>query len=129
MSNVLSTRYLMNKFNNSKLKTNAQNLRKQMTQEERRLWYTFLKTLPVTINRQKVVGYYILDFYCASAHIAIELDGSQHYTDEGQKSDESRDIFLKEKGIKVLRYTNADINQRFKVVCEDIWNHIFDQKG
>ena len=119
----------MNKFNNSKLKTNAQNLRKQMTLEERRLWYNFLKTLPVTINRQKVFGSYILDFYCASAHIAIELDGSQHYTDEGQKSDESRDAFLKEKGIKVLRYTNADINQRFKVVCEDIWNHIFDQKG
>ena len=117
----------MNKFHNSKLKNNSQNLRKQMTKEERYLWYAFLKTLPVTINCQKIIGSYILDFYCASAHIAIELDGSQHYTDEGQKGDESRDAFLAEHGIKVLRYSNADINQRFEVVCEDIWNHIFKQ--
>ena len=114
----------MNEFHNTKLRTNAQNLRKQMTKEERHLWYTFLKTLPVTINRQKVVGVYILDFYCASAHIAIELDGTQHYTEEGHEYDKDRDHYLKNQGITVLRYSNYEINNHFEAVCEDIWNHI-----
>ena len=117
----------MNKLANTRLKTNAQNLRKQMTKEERRLWYNFLKELPITINRQKVVGKYILDFYCASAHIAIELDGSQHYTDEGFEYDGNRDDFLKDQGIKVLRYSNYEVNNHFSVVCEDIWNNIFGE--
>ena len=73
----------MNNLNNLELKNNAQNLRKNMTKEERHLWYDFLKKLPMTINRQKIVGHYILDFYCASVKTAIELDGSQHFSDEG----------------------------------------------
>ena len=99
-----------------------------MTKEERRLWYSFLKGLPITINRQKVVGNYILDFYCANAHVAIELDGSQHYLEDGQENDEKRDAFLKEQGIKVLRYSNYEVNNCFSVVCEDIWNHILGRK-
>ena len=69
----------MNKTNNSKLTDNAQKLRKNMTKEERHLWYDFLKTLPVTVNRQKVIGNYIVDFYISSHKIIIEIDGSQHY--------------------------------------------------
>ena len=114
----------MNKTNNSKLTDNAKSLRKNMTKEERNLWYDFLKTLPITINRQKVIGNYIVDFYIASAKIVIELDGSQHYEDKGIENDAKRDAFLNGLGIKVLRYSNLDVNQRFESVCEDILNHI-----
>ena len=109
---------------NPSLTSFAKELRKEMTDEEKHLWYDFLKKLPVTVNRQKVVGRYILDFYCASANIAIELDGSQHYSDEGKDSDKKRDAFLRDKGISVLRYSNADVNKRFDAVCRDILNHI-----
>ncbi len=88
----------MTNTNNPDLRKNAQNLRKNMTKEERHLWYDFLKKLPVTINRQKVIGNYILDFYCAKSKIAIELDGSQHYSEEGKEYDAKRDSFLASKG-------------------------------
>ena len=111
----------MNKTNNSKLTGNARSLRKNMTKEERHLWYDFLKTLPVTVNRQKVIGNYIVDFYIASSKIVVELDGSQHYEND---NDTKRDAFLNDLGIKVLRYSNLDVNQRFESVCEDILNNI-----
>ena len=114
----------MNNTSNSKLTGNAETLRKNMTKEERHLWYDFLKTLSVTVNRQKVIGNYIVDFYIASSKFAIELDGSQHYEDKGVENDANRDAFLNDLGIKVLRYSNLDINQRFESVCEDILNHI-----
>lgn len=110
----------MNKTNNPKLKPYAQKLRQEMTKEERHLWYDFLKDLPVTINRQKVIGNYIVDFYCASAKLVIEIDGSQHYEDKGIKSDNKRDNYLNELGLRVLRYTNDDINNNFGGVCENI---------
>ena len=110
----------MNKINNSKLTGYAKTLRKNMTKEERHLWYDFLKNLPITIKRQKVIGNYIVDFYIASSKIVIELDGSQHYEDKGIENDAKRDAFLNGLGIKVLRYSNLDINQRFESVCEDI---------
>ena len=114
----------MNKTNNSKLTGNAKALRKNMTKEERHLWYDFLKVLPVTVNRQKVIGKYIVDFYIATYRIAIELDGSQHYEDKGIENDTQRDTFLNNLGIRVLRYSNSDINQRFENVCQDILNEI-----
>ena len=119
----------MNQQSNSRLTGNSQALRKNMTKEERHLWYDFLKTLPVTFNRQKVIGSYIVDFYCASRKIAIELDGSQHYMDEGKKKDSNRDAYLNKLGIQVLRYSNLDINRNFRGVCEDIWNHVFRNEG
>ena len=84
-----------------------------MTKEERRLWYDFLKQLPVTVNRQKVIGHYIVDFYCASAKLAIELDGSQHYEDEGAAADRERDHALNQRGITIVRYSNNDVNRNF----------------
>ena len=84
----------MNQTNNPKLKRNAQKLRCEMTKEERHLWYDFLKRLPVSVNRQKVIDHYIVDFYCASAKLVIELDGSQHYEDEGTAADRERDNAL-----------------------------------
>ena len=73
----------MNSNANLHLKTNAQKLRKNMTRQERHLWYDFLKKLPITVNCQKVIGKYIVDFYCAGAKTVIELDGSQHYEENG----------------------------------------------
>ena len=110
----------MNQTNNPKLKSNAQKLRREMTKEERHLWYDFLKQLPVTVNRQKVIDHYIVDFYCASRKLVIELDGSQHYEDEGAASDRGRDHALNQLGITVVRYSNDDINRNFDGVCADL---------
>ena len=110
----------MNTNSNPKLTDNAKNLRKNMTKEERHLWYDFLKKLSITVNRQKVIGKYIVDFYIASHKIAIELDGSQHYGDKNIVYDLDRSKYLQNEGIKVLRYTNLDINRNFEGVCQDI---------
>ena len=112
--------FIMNKTNNPKIKTNAQELRKNMTKEERHLWYDCLKELPITINRQKVIGNYIVDFYCADAKIVIELDGSQHFEEQGIEYDAKRDGYLKSLGLTVLRYSNYDVNTNFYGVCTDI---------
>ncbi|MBO4725542.1 MAG: endonuclease domain-containing protein [Firmicutes bacterium] len=114
----------MNETYNSTLKGFSQELRKEMTKEERHLWYDFLKKQPMTVNRQKIVGSYILDFYIASAKVAIELDGAQHYTTDGKDSDKERDEFLSNNGITVLRYSNHDINTNFEGVCNDINKHL-----
>ena len=116
----------MNDKNNRKLTPAARSLRKNMTKEERRLWYGFLRDLPLTVNRQKVIGRYIVDFYCAKAHLVIELDGSQHYGEQGQDADKVRDNYLKSQGLHILRYSNADVNHRFRGVCEDILLNISD---
>ena len=104
----------MNENRNESLKRNAQNLRKNMTKEERHLWYDFLKGLPVTVNRQKPIGPYIVDFYIASSEIIIELDGSQHYEESGLKKDAERTRFLESKGLSVIRLTNNEINRNKK---------------
>ena len=116
----------MNQRNNPKLTGRAQQLRKNMTREERHLWYDFLKQLPVTFNRQKVIGRYIVDFYCAEAKLVIELDGSQHFEDAGAEADRERDEYLKSMGLMVLRYPNSAIWGNFAGVCEDILYHISD---
>ena len=97
-----------------------------MTEEERKLWYLFLKNLTVTIKRQQIVGNYILDFYCAAAKIGIELDGSQHYENENRNRDKQRDEYLNSCGIEVLRYSNYDVKYYFDAVCCDIMKHIED---
>ena len=114
----------MNNIHNAKLSPNARSLRKNMTKEERRLWYDFLKSLPVTVHRQKILGKYIVDFYIASEKLVIELDGTQHYEEMGRTKDEERDAYLRSLGCKVLRYSNVDVNQRFANVCEDVYNHL-----
>ncbi len=109
---------------NKKLVPLAQNLRKNMTKEETRLWYDFLRKLPVTVNRQKNIGNYIVDFFIAQKRLAIEIDGVQHGYDENFEKDKQRDENLSGLGITVLRYTNKDINQNFNSVCEDILFHL-----
>ena len=117
----------MNINHNPALRPNAQALRRNMTKEERHLWYDFLKGLPVTFNRQKVMGKYIVDFYCASARLVIELDGSQHYEPTNKSADSERDAWLSQQGIEVLRFSNADVNLRFAAVCEEIYQHIAER--
>lgn len=114
----------MNQYNNPKLTGISKTLRKNMTKEERHLWYDFLKSLPVTVTRQKVIGTYIVDFYIAAAKIVIELDGSQHFKQPGQQADQVRDQALRGLGITVLRYANSDIHHNFNGVCEDILHNL-----
>ena len=114
----------MNDLYNPKLKEFARHLRKNMTKEESHLWYDFLKKLPVTVKRQKIIGNYIVDFYCAEVKLVIELDGTQHYESEQSKSDLQRDSFLEGKGITVLRYTNKRIHEDFSGVCAEIEEYI-----
>ena len=116
----------MNDQYNKRLSGNAKRLRKDMTKEERHLWYDCLKKLPVTVHRQKVMGNYIVDFYIASAKVVIELDGSQHYEQTHHNKDVQRDNYLSNLGCKVLRYSNADVNHRFQSVCDDIYHHVLD---
>ena len=101
----------------------AQQLRKEMTPEEKHLWYDFLKKLPCAVNRQKNIGDFIVDFYIASKNIVIEIDGLQHEMTEHNEKDNERDFELSKLGIKVLRYTNKSINNNFKDVCDDILTH------
>ncbi len=110
--------------NNPKLTDFAQKLRKNMTKEERRLWYDFLKCQPLTFNRQKVIGRYIVDFYCAGAQLVIELDGSQHCEKAGVSRDTERDEYLRGLGLTVCRYSNLDVMRNFEGVCTDIMRHI-----
>ena len=113
------------KYNYSKaLVPNAQELRKNMTPEEKHLWYDFLKRLPVTVNRQKNIGNYIVDFYISCFSIVIEIDGRQHKLPEHRQSDKKRDDELRMLGNVVLRYTNEDIHERFNAVCKDIMLHM-----
>ena len=111
-------------FNNSELTPNARSLRKNMTKQERELWYRFLNTLEFRFRRQKVIGQYIVDFYCAEKKLAIELDGSQHFETKNIEKDAERTKFLNDKGIVVLRYTNLQVDKNFKSVCEDIYAHL-----
>lgn len=109
---------------NNNLLDYARRLRKEMTKEEHRLWNYCLKTCPTKFYRQRIVGNYILDFYSASAKLAIELDGSQHYDPQMQKEDEKRTNYINSLGIEVLRFSNADVMERFEGVCEAIYEKL-----
>ena len=111
----------MQRKHNKQLTPLAKKLRREMTKEERHLWYDFLRDYPVKFLRQKPFGNYILDFYCAKAKLAIELDGSQHFTEQSViDKDKQRDIYLKEHNITVIRIQNIDITNNFKGVCDYI---------
>ena len=103
------------------MRTRAQQLRKNATKEENRLWYDFLRAYPLQFRRQAVFGPYIVDFYCARAGLAVELDGSQHYEDGGLAYDAARTAHLeKQKHLTVLRFTNLEIKENFEGVCTAI---------
>ena len=110
----------MQSKHNKQLVPLAKQLRKEMTKEERHLWYDFLRSYPVRFSRQKVLGKYIADFYCAEAKLIIELDGSQHYEPDNAQKDDERTVFLKRYGLKVIRIPNNEISRNFRGVCEYI---------
>ena len=110
----------MDRKHNSGNKTIAQTLRKNMTKEERHLWYDFLRTYPQKFYRQKVIGKFIVDFYCAKAKLVIELDGSQHYEDNTLAYDNERTAYLQQYGLRVVRFSNREVHENFRGVCEYI---------
>ena len=114
---------------NKALKPYAQKLRREMTKEEQHLWYQFFKPQGIKAKRQQIIRTFIVDFYIPSASLAIELDGSQHYEQEAQARDQERDAALDRLGLLVLRYSNSDINLRFRDVCEDILRHLEPRKN
>ena len=114
----------MHKLSNKRNTGNAQRLRREMTREERHLWYDFLKPAGIQAHRQKTIGPYIVDFYISSAKLVIELDGSQHFEETGQAADAVRDRYLQELGFIVLRYANSEIHHNYRGVCEDILRHM-----
>ena len=109
---------------NKDLVRNAQALRKNMTPEEKHLWYDFLKRLPMKAHRQYNIGNYIVDFYIPQKQLVIEIDGIQHLTEEHKEKDQTRDNFLEEQGLMVLRFSNESICKNFTDVCQVILNHI-----
>ena len=95
-----------------------------MTPAEKHLWYDFLKRLPIQAHRQYNIGNYIVDFYIPKKQLVIEIDGIQHLTEENKEKDQTRDNFLEEQGLMVLRFSNESICKNFTDVCQVILNHI-----
>ena len=114
----------MSYSSNPHLTTYSRKLRKEMTKEERHLWYDFLKLLDIPFHRQKTIGQYIVDFYCDRAKLIIELDGSQHFEATGIAQDQQRDLTLSDSGYSILKYANSDVNRNYHGVCEDILAHL-----
>ena len=110
---------MQRKYNKDIVST-AKMLRKNMTKEERHLWYDFLKTYPVQFRRQYAIGCYYVDFYCYQAKLVIELDGSQHTESQAVEYDKARTAFLEKEGLTVLRFYNSDIWGNFPGVCQRI---------
>ncbi len=102
----------------------ARNLRRNMTRQERHLWYDFLRFYPVKFYKQRIIDNYIVDFYCHKARLVIELDGSQHYTEQGATSDAERTAVLENYNLFVLRFSNNEIDTQFERVCRIIDNII-----
>ena len=120
LSVAKSEGYSMERKHNTKLTENAKSLRKNMTKEERHLWYDFLRTYPIRFLRQKVIDNYIVDFYCSSARLIIELDGSGHYEEKGLLKDKIRTEVIENRNLTVIRIPNNEINRNFSGVCEYI---------
>ena len=117
---------VMQRKHNKEIVSTARMLRKNMTKEEKHLWYDFLRAYPVRFLRQKVLGKYIVDFYCAEAKLVIELDGLGHLTESGRHYDAERTAFLEEYGLTVLRISNLEIHNNFRGVCDYI-HHAVEQ--
>ena len=103
-----------------RLKRSAQSLRRDPTPAERKLWFEYLRDLPQKFTRQKPLGNYIADFYCAAKMLVIELDGDSHFTTPGEAYDQRRTEALEAQGVRIVRFTNAEVMQQFEAVCQRI---------
>jgi len=98
----------------------ARELRNNATSQENKLYYQFLRWFKYRIHRQKIIDYYIVDFYCHKARLVIEIDGGQHFQDKKMNQDDMRTRFLEEKGLFVIRFTNWEVDHQFAQVCQRI---------
>ena len=105
---------------NKKNITLAKNLRKNATSQEKCLWCDFLSTYDLRFQRQKAIDNFIADFQCHKAKLVIEIDGFQHNTEEGMQNDEFRTEILENYGLKVIRFTNYQVDTNFYAVCRYI---------
>ncbi|NLA66573.1 MAG: endonuclease domain-containing protein [Leucobacter sp.] len=106
------------------MRSRSTELRNNATKEENHLWYDYLRAYPVRFCRQRIIGKYIVGFFCPKAKLVIELDGSQHYEPRGLDYDAVRTAYLENLGIIVLRFTNLDANENFYGVCDTIYDAI-----
>ena len=102
---------------NNDLLNIAKILRRNMTRQEKHLWYDFLQSYPIKVYKQRIVSNFIADFYCHQARLVIELDGSQHYMEKGKLYDEARSEALRKYGLYILRFSNKDVDDNFEGVC------------
>ena len=102
----------------------ASELRKNATKQENHLWYDFLRTYPVRFQRQKVISSFVADFYCHQARLVVEVDGSQHYSQDGFIYDLERSSILSNYGLFVLRFSNFDVDHYFHSVCDEIHRNV-----
>ena len=114
---------------NNKLLNVAKILRRNMTRQERHLWYDFLRYYPVKIYKQRIIDNFIADFYCHKARLVIEVDGTQHYMPKGREYDNARTEILEKYGLCVLRFSNRDVNENFEGVCLVIDKTIKERLG
>ena len=105
---------------NKQLRGLANEMRKNATKEENHLWYDYLKNYPLKFHRQRIIGNFIVDFYCPKAMIVVELDGAQHFEEESLQYDKDRTSYLNALGYIVLRFSNSDINGNFEGICQYI---------
>ncbi len=107
----------------------AKMLRRNMTRQEKHLWYDFLRHYPIKIYKQRIIDDFIVDFYCHGARLVIELDGSQHYTKQGKAYDQARTEILQKYNLYVLRFSNKEIDETFESVCYLIDKTIKERMG
>ena len=103
-----------------RLKSPSRDLRRNPTRAERKLWYEFLRDLPQKFTRQKPLGGYIADFYCSGQRLVIEIDGDSHFNEAAEHYDARRTAMIETFGLRILRFTNADVMQQFEGVCQRI---------
>jgi very-short-patch-repair endonuclease len=116
-SSVMSHRFIAYRHS---LKARARELRRDAGVAERKLWFEFLRDLPQKFTRQKPLGRYVADFYCSSQKLVIEIDGDSHFTEPAKAYDVARSLDLAMHGVRVIRFTNEDVMQRFEGVCQEI---------
>jgi very-short-patch-repair endonuclease len=109
---------------NQNLTPVAKRLRREMTKQEKHLWYDFLRNFKYQFNRQKVIGRYIVDFYCHSARLVVEIDGGQHFEDSNLQKDNIRMRVLESYGLHIFRFTNNEVDQNFYEVCMAIQEQV-----
>ena len=104
----------------TRLTSRARTLRRDATRAERKLWYECLRDLPEKFTRQKPLGRYVVDFYCSSRRLVIEIDGDSHFTENGERYDGARTLALAAENLRVVRFTNDEVLEDFDGVCQRI---------